>query len=56
MQRQGEEWPVAAVVLVGGNSCARWLRVGETEEGEGEQRVRERREGPPGGVRGIAVA
>ena len=47
---------VASVVLAGGNGYARWLRVGEIEEGEGEQRVRERREGPPGGVRGIAVA
>ena len=26
---------VASVVLVGGNDCARWLRVGETEEGGG---------------------
>ena len=35
------------MVLVRGNGCARWLRVGETEEG-GEQRVRERIEEPRG--------
>ena len=43
--RKGVGRSVVAANGNGGGGSVRWLRVGEAEEGEGVQRVRERREG-----------